>query len=239
MQGLKKCKYCQSEIGVYIEVCPFCGRIQRKKISIPVVIIIVLSLSINGFLVIQNRKLIEKIEENKSDTALISSINQNVEIPSDKNQDEVLIEEKVLTISIGDIIKTNDIEVEIKKIEFSYDILPDDTSGFYTHYPADKGNVYIHIDTDVKNLAKQNLNCDEILSVKADYNNGYTYKSQAIPEDSTTGFSYANIVSIAPLKTLGVRFIISCPQEVEGSDNPLSLAFQIDGDKDIYKYIMR
>lgn len=140
-------------------------------------------------------------------------------------------------IKIGDTITTDRMEIIIKGVELTYDVLPDDTSGFYTHYPADSGNVYIHIDTDVKNLQKQNLKCDDIMAVKADYNNGFNYDSRTVPEDASSGFTYANITTIKPLETLGVRFLIECPQEVEETDNPLSLFFKAD--KQEYKYDVR
>lgn len=140
-------------------------------------------------------------------------------------------------ISIGDAIKTKDYKIRIKNIEFSYDVLPDDTSSFYTHYPADSGKVFIHIDTNVKNKQKQNARCDSIMTVTANYNDGYTYTAQAIPEDSKTGFTYANITSINPLETLGVRFLIDVPQEVEESDKPLFLIFKVGNNE--FKYVMR
>jgi len=142
-----------------------------------------------------------------------------------------------MEIKEGDTIKTDRMEIKIKKIEFSYNVLPDNTDGFYTHYPAETGHVYIHIDTDVKNIQKQILNCDGIMVVEANYNDGFTYSSFAVPEDASTGFTYANITSIDPLQTLGVRFLIDCPQEVEETDNPLFLIFNVDKQK--YKYIIR
>lgn len=174
-------------------------------------------------------KLEQKIAELEKENAELKGADTVVE---DKDtQQEVQKEEDISPIQIGDIIKTDKVEITINNIEFSYDVLPDDTSGLYTHYPAESGNVYIHIDTDVKNLQKQNLNADEIMSVEADYNGGYTYRDNPIPEDSSTGFTYANITSIKPLESLGVRFLINCPQEVEGSDNPLSLVFTVDNQK--------
>ncbi len=130
-------------------------------------------------------------------------------------------------------------EITINKAELSYDILPDDTSGFYNHYEADPGNVYIHLDLDVKNLAKQNLPCDEIIKATADYNGGYTYSGQAVPEDGSTRFTYANITSIKPLQTLGVHFLFQCPQEVAESQNPLSITLEPSGTKDSYVLTIR
>lgn len=140
-------------------------------------------------------------------------------------------------IKVGKTIKTSFAEIKIKKIEFSYDILPDNTSGYYTHYPAEKGKVYIHIDTDVKNIQKQPLEVDNILKVEADYNGGFTYTGGAVAEDSSLGFRYANITSIDPLSKLGVRYMIDCPQEVEESKDSLILTFTIDNEE--YEYKMR
>ncbi len=131
-----------------------------------------------------------------------------------------------ISVNVGDTITTDTMEFTIQKVELTYDVLPDDTSGFYSHYAADAGNVYLHIDADIKNLAKQNLSCDAIASLTADYNNGYTYSSFAVPEDSSTGFTYANITSIKPLETLGVHFLFKCPQEVEESSNPLFVTIE-------------
>lgn len=180
----------------------------------------------------ENDELKAQIEAmSKSDNGSSSETVDSDEATSAKN------ENKVTKIEIGDTIKNDKVEINIKNIELSYDVLPDDTSGFYTHYQSDTGNVYIHIDTDVKNLQKQNLECDKILTVAADYNDGFTYTGFAVPEDTSTGFTYANITTIKPLETLGVRFLIDCPQEVEESDNSLYLTFKVD--KNNYIYVIR
>jgi len=171
----------------------------------------------------ENKKLKEQLEQNKP----------GLDIDEADNKTDGAIAE----IKKGDTIKTDRMEITIKKIELTYDVLPDVTDGFYTHYPADSGHVYIHIDTDVKNIQKQKLNCDDIMLVEADYNNGFTYNSFAVPESTSTGFTYANITSIDPLQTLGVRFLIDCPQEVEETDNPLVLILTVDKKK--YKYTIR
>lgn len=184
------------------------------------------------------QKQVEELEkENESLRSQTDAAEQ------EKQQEEVATEEPQNSTSTaikkGDVITTDSMEITIKNVEFSYDVLPDDTSSFYTHYPADSGKVYIHIDTDVKNLGKQNLSCAKIMGVTADYNGGFTYNSQTVPEDGTTGFTYANITSIAPLETLGVHFLIECPQEVEESDSPLFVTFEPSNSKDTYKLTIR
>lgn len=172
-----------------------------------------------------------------------SESNNNVKVTSstdaDNNEKPEVVEKKEeeKIIKKGDVIKTSSLEAKIKKIEFSYEVNPDDTSGFYTNYPADKGKVYVHVDMDIKNLQKQQLPCDKIMEVTVDYNGGYNYSGFAVVEDSSTGFTYANITSIDPLETKGIRFLVECPQEVAETKNPVSITFDVDGVK--YKNIIR
>lgn len=140
-------------------------------------------------------------------------------------------------IKKGDTISNDTCEIYIKGVELSYDVMPRKKGSFYTHYEAKSGQVYIDISTNVKNIQKQNLSCDEIVSIKANYNDGYAYSAFPVVEDETTGFTYANITSIAPLETKGMRFLIECPQEVEKTDKPLYLTLILG--KNTYKYIIR
>ncbi|MBP1736903.1 MAG: hypothetical protein H6Q60_784 [Oscillospiraceae bacterium] len=144
---------------------------------------------------------------------------------------------KIKSLAIGDVITTDDMEITLNSVKLSYDVLPDDTSSFYTHYQADSGNVYIDVDVDVKNLQKQDLPCDDVMKVTADYNNGYEYSAFPIVEDSSMGFTYSNITDIQPLETLGMRYLISCPEEVETSSNPLIVYFKIDNEQ--FSYTVR
>ncbi|WP_459479621.1 zinc ribbon domain-containing protein [Clostridium saccharoperbutylacetonicum] len=146
-------------------------------------------------------------------------------------------EPEIKTISPGDTINSKSYDITIKKIEFTYDVLPEKKTTIYSHYAAEKGKVYIDIAANVKNTQKQNLKCDQIINVEANYNNGYKYSSQAVVEDNNTGFTYANIKDIKPLETQGMRFIIQCPEEVQTSNNPLILTFNIEGEK--YNYTMK
>ena len=165
------------------------------------------------------------------------TVQNGVENVSEAEPAEEIKEEEVKEkeIVIGDVITLDFAEITIKNIEFSYDVLPDDTSSFYTHYPADSGKVFVHIDTDVKNMQKQSLPVDEFVQVEVDYNDGYKYDGEAIPEDTSTGFSYANITSIDPLETLGVRILADCPQEVVESENPVVVHLDFRGEKFFYK----
>jgi len=185
-----------------------------------------------------------EIESLKAQVQELEKENRDLKKQLESNAETTTAEETEtaetgIQISVGETISNDYMEITINKVELTYDVLPDDVSGFYTHYEADQGNVYLHIDTDVKNLGKQNLACDEILKAVADYNSGYTYSGFAVPEDSGTGFTYANITSIKPLETLGVHYLFKCPQEVEESSNQLFVTIEPNSSKDSYILIIR
>lgn len=177
-----------------------------------------------------------QVEELKKENEILKT--QLATVP-ETTTPETAEPQKGVSITVGETITTSNMEFTINKVELTYDVLPDDTSGFYTHYEADAGNVYIHLDADVKNIGKQNLACDELIKTTADYNGGYTYFGQAVPEDSSTGFTYANITNINPLETLGVHFLFKCPQEVEETTNPLFIIIEPIGTKDSYILTVR
>nr|WP_314463591.1 hypothetical protein [uncultured Clostridium sp.] len=215
----------------------------KKKWVIPALCMAAISLSACGSKAStaaadnsQAESLKAQVEELKQENA---DLKAQLETVPETTAEETQAVQNGTPIAVGGVITTDAMEITINKAELSYDVLPDDTSGFYTHYAADPGNVYIHLDVDVKNLGKQNLPCDEIMKTTADYNGGYTYGGQAVPEDGNTGFTYANITSINPLQTLGVHFLFQCPQEVAESQNPLSIVLEPSGTKDSYVLTIR
>lgn len=188
-----------------------------KKVLIGVLSLLVLTVSVGC-----------RNSNNSQKQVTVEQPSQEVETQIETPKQE---ETKIQEIKIGDKITTKNMEIIINDISLTYDVLPDDTSGFYTHYAAEAGKVYICVDADVKNTAKQQLPCDELGEVFADYDDGYTYSSFVIVDDTTTGFTYANISSIDPLATQGIKWLIECPQEVEESDKSLFLEFEFDGEK--------
>ena len=147
-----------------------------------------------------------------------------------------LAEEKA-TLRIGETKEVNGIEFTIKDINFTYDVLPDDTSSAYTHYAASQGQVYLQVITNVKNNNKQLLPCDSIYKASLDYNNGYTYSSFVIPqEEDGQSFSYANIESISPLQTRQLRILYDLPEEIESSDKPIKLSIKVGDENFTYNY---
>lgn len=152
------------------------------------------------------------------------------------NNKKTSVKENIKTFEKGSELESDNLDVKIKYIKFTEDILPDNTKDFYTHYPADKGKVFLEIDTDVKNNNKQKILVEKIGRINVDYNNGYKYDGWLIPEDSQTGFSYASIESIDPLEKLGVRWVVNLPEEVEKSNKPLKITLTIGDEQYICNF---
>lgn len=168
-----------------------------------------------------------------------SNDTEQQDVAKDNDKEEKGKEKKeVQTITIGQTISTENYEATLNKVELSYDVQPENPPSYYNHYPAESGQVYVHVDMDIKNLQKQDMECDEIYSVVVDYNNGFTYKSFAVAEDTDGDFTYANITSVTPLQTMGVHALVDCPQEVETSSGLLYITITfMDGSQ--YKYVIR
>ena len=168
-------------------------------------------------------------------SADVDPANQQTSLEQQTDEQDNSEEEKA--IGDGDVIKTESLELTLNKVAFSHDVLPEELNTVYTHYEADEGKVYIDVAVSVKNLDKSALSCDKVMTVSADYNDGYQYSAFPIVEDDKTGFTYSNISVIDPLETRGMRFLIDCPAEVEDSNNSLFVLFDIDGQS--YKYVLR
>ncbi len=144
----------------------------------------------------------------------------------------------IQTITAGQTVSIDSYEFTLNRVELSHDVLPDNPPRFYNHYVAPAGQVYIYVNATIKNTSKTALDCDEIYSVTADYNNGYKYTGFNIANDYDGDFTYANITSVDPLQTLGVHCLIECPEEIENTENPLLITINLkDGTK--YNYIIR
>ena len=144
------------------------------------------------------------------------------------------------SISVGQTVTTKNFEFTLRKVELSYDVNPDNPASFYMHYPAASGKVYIHVDADIKNLQKQDLEADEVYNVEADYNDGYKYNgSLIVGKENRSSFTYANITSIAPLETLDVHSLVECPEVVETDTTSKQYIIIKMADGSRYKYVIR
>ncbi len=147
-------------------------------------------------------------------------------------------EQALSAIALGEMVTTDDFEFTLNKVELSYNVEPENPPSYYTYYAASEGQVYIYVNATVKNLTQQDIRCDNVYSVTANYNNGYKYKGFNIITDSDGDFNYSNINSISPLQTMGIHCLVDCPSEIETSGNPLELTIKLRDGKE-YLYTVR
>lgn len=172
----------------------------------------------------------------KSSDAVENNSNNDRDIQIQENQssnfdlDEQNTDTLTKQIKIGDKIVFDNIEICINDIEIEHKVVPDNTNGVYSYYEADKGNVYIVVDADVKNNAKESLDCDDIGSAKAVYDDGYIYDSCFIVgEDDDDSFS--TLSEVNPLETKGVKWLITCTEEIEKTNSKLFVELSLNGER--------
>lgn len=141
-------------------------------------------------------------------------------------------------INIGDTVTTDDYEMTLVSVGFSYDVLPSNTSGYYRHFPADSGKVYINVVADVKNTMKRDITLSELYSCTGIYDDDYTYSGFTAVDDGDGSFlEFNSDVAAVPLATCKVHSLIECPVEVDESDKPVTVQFKIGSEK--YEYKLR
>ena len=135
------------------------------------------------------------------------------------------VERNAAELKVGDTLSADGFaSVTWKGMEYTDDLLPPNTSGFYQHYAVDSAdNTYLVARFDVTNEQSTERDCDTFLSVKAVYLDKYTYTGFVVAEDSDgTGFHRG---SLAPLTTTPVYVLIEVPKSVIGNDVELDIAF--------------
>ena len=97
-------------------------------------------------------------------------------------------------ISVGEEMTTDTCEFSIDSINITNDVMPPKTDGFYTHYQAESGKVYVDFCVGYKNTTSGDVGADEVVSGQLIYADKYTYNGfSIIEEDSRSNFTYANI----------------------------------------------
>ena len=134
-----------------------------------------------------------------------------------------------ISVSMGQEIKAEDVaSFKLVNTEYTTDVLPSKTSGYYTHYPIDDpaNDVYFVVYCDLTNISTSNINADDMISIRAIFDGKYEYKANmALEEKDGTGFDYANITSISPLETRKGVFMFEVPKSVKDMSVELSIYF--------------
>lgn len=149
-----------------------------------------------------------------SDEMIIATIKEDDAIELTIIPDNMRVSSKVEKINVGDVIITDDYEFTLKNVEFAYEVLPKNTSGYYSYYPADSGKVYIHVEADVKNTMQRDIKISELFTAKAVYDGEYMYSGFVVVDDDARFLQGDLYAAAAPLETCGAHALIECPEEV-------------------------
>ena len=142
-------------------------------------------------------------------------------------------------LSLGQILSTDDYIFKLNNVEFIYELNPSNTSGTYTTYQAEAGNVYIHIDADFTNKSKKDVYIGDLPQAKADYDNGYKYIGTQIIDAGDDNFDWVDFkLAAEPLATCHYHGLIECPEIVESSDASVVITLVMNDGK-LYKYNLR
>jgi hypothetical protein len=136
-------------------------------------------------------------------------------------------------ISVGQTVEVADFATMVfNGTEYTDDLMPSNTSGYYTHYPIDDpANTYLIVKFDITNYQTAARDCDTFLGVKATYMDKYTYTGNVVVEDED-GEGFSAYEDIAPLTTRHFYYMIKVPKTV--SSNPVSLTVSFNGQEYTY-----
>lgn len=143
------------------------------------------------------------------------------------------------TISLGQTISCKSGDFTLNNVEFTYELKPRNTNGVYTSYPAESGKVYLHVDGNYYNTSKRDTRIDELPSVEANYDNGYTYDGFTIVDDGDNSFDWGSIyVACKPLTDCHYHGLVELPEDFEEDNKPLFITIKMP-DGALYRYDVR
>lgn len=174
----------------------------------------------------------EKTEE-KSE-----KIEKNEKITSAKDDTKpISAEAAVQVISAGEKITTDKFDFTLNKVEITYEIKPENTSGVYSCYTAENGKVYVHIDGNYYNKSAKDVYIRDLFTPTAEYDNGYNYNGFVAVDDDNRFDWVSSYIACTPLETCHYHGIIECPEVVGNTEVALKVKFKIDGI--VYEYVVR
>jgi hypothetical protein len=129
-------------------------------------------------------------------------------------------------VQVGGTLEATDFAtVVFKGIEYTDDLLPSNTSGYYRHYPiSNASNSYLVAKFDFTNYSATAKDCDEFMGLKATYMDKYTYSGFVVVEEED-GKGFSSYEGIAPLTTRQAFYLIEVPKTVMTNDVTLTIIF--------------
>lgn len=135
------------------------------------------------------------------------------------------------------MISTDNFDFTLNKVELTYEVNPEDTSGVYSSYEAENGKIYVHIDGKYYNKSSRDTCVRDLFVPSAEYDNNYSYKGFVAVDDGNRFDWASSYIICTPLETCHYHGIIECPEIVGNTENPLKVNFKINGK--LYEYVIR
>lgn len=129
-------------------------------------------------------------------------------------------------IKVGESVEEADYAtLMFNGIEYTDDLLPSNTSGFYSHYNIDNASdTYLVVKFDVTNYMSSDRDCENFVGITALYLDKYTYTGFVVVEDDD-GRGFSSYENISPLSTRHFYYLIEVPKTVVENDVTLTISF--------------
>lgn len=151
---------------------------------------------------------------------------------------EVEVVDNTPVIAVGESAATDVCEFTVDYVNITKDVIPPQAGGWYSHYEAEAGKVYVDLCVAYKNTDTANVDADQTLFGKLIYKGQYEYDGfSMIEEENRSDFTYSNITAVAPLTTEYMHYLFPVPEEVEASGAEVLLKMIIGGAE--YKIVVR
>lgn len=172
------------------------------------------------------------VPENETELTIKLNINGSV-YACDYKLGETLA--NTIPLAVGQSVEDEDYaSIQLQSVEYTSDLLPSNTSSYYTHYEVDNAdNIYLVTKFDVTNYQGTAKQQDSFVSVKAVYMDKYTYTGFVVVED-TDGEGFGRYESIDPLSTRHLFVLIEVPKVV--MDKPAELSITFNGKEYSYTH---
>ena len=144
-----------------------------------------------------------------------------------------IVEKEPLTI--GQPIEAPDYAtLQLQNVTYTDELLPSDTSSTYTYYEVDNASsTYLAVYFNITNLQGTAKDADSFVSVKAVYQDKYTYTGFVVTED-TDGRGFRAYADLDPLTERTVILLIEVPKSV--TDSPAELDIRFNGTNYSYTF---
>lgn len=133
---------------------------------------------------------------------------------------------KTIELHPGDVIENeNYASMEFLDYEFTEDLLPPNTSGYYRHYQVDDTNsIYLVLKFNVTNYQATSKDIDTFIGVGTTFADKYKYTGFVVQEDED-GRGFSSYDNIDPLTSAKLYYLIEVPKTVMDKSFAVNIVF--------------